>query len=290
MTRTKTTTTAAIGRVAAVLALSASAGCLHMGFGVEAHTTIGDGGGAVAETDSAPQAAGYAVPAQQPRGNVYVTSFGGEWLQAEGGPAPFLHVRIAAQNDGDTAAWTVDSREQVATIGGDALAPSYAQAQGGGSLLTVAPRARGFLDVYFRLPASADPPALQISWVVRRGGDVLAADTTPFQRASEPQADYVYYRPTVHVGTYLGPGPAWWWYDDYWLWGPRFWWWHPYPYYGRVYYGGYYGGGYYGGGRGRGYAPPARGGGWRGGGAPARPSSPPPASGGGSGKSDWRKR
>lgn len=236
-----------------------------------------------------PATASYPVPAAAPRGNLHVVSLGAEQLPAgPQGPSPFLHVRVAAENNGDSAPWTVAAHEQTLSLGGgQGLLPSFAQASSGGPTLSVAPGGRGSIDLYFALPAQGEPPLATLSWRLHRGPEIIA-EATNFQRLAGREPQYGYYQPVYRPGVTLAFGPAWWWYGGWGMYGDFGpWGYRPYAYYPRPggYYGGHYGG-YYGGlyGGGRVYAAPRTGGGGRGGSGPA----PRPSSGGGGGRGGWR--
>jgi hypothetical protein len=250
-------------------------------------------------------ASGFPIPREAPKGDVQVSSLGGERLSpAEGGAALYLHMRLVVQNQSDDTPWTVNVMDQVAIYDGlgrvgVAFAETTPKSTPPGLQVTRGQRAQ--LDLYFPLPDEGDPGRVHLEWKVLRGKEPVTAQAT-FDRTSgrlPPSPSYAhgyaygYDRTHVHVGVGLG----WWWHPG---WGYGAW---GYPYYGYGYpYWGYgYGGGrYYGAAprRPTSVAPPAGsfGGGtsgWRGGGsfgggggtfrAPAAPSS------GGGGKSGWRR-
>jgi hypothetical protein len=204
-------------------------------------------------------AAPYPIPANDPKGTAYVISFGGEPLATPSGTQGFyLHLRIAAENRTDTVAWTIDTRDQVVSLGAVLVRPTYAQGSAGGSVVTVAPGQHGTLDVFYPLPPQGSPGQAILSWQVRRGSE-LASGTTPFELVPNESPEYVDYRP---VGVAVEMWPAWWWGVGFypWLWAPG-WGYHPYWGRGYVHGGGGHGGGMHGG-------PPASrgfGGGMRGG-------------------------
>jgi len=107
--------------IAAVTAMTA--GCYH-----EAMYADESGYGGQAQQSEAPPVSTYPIPPNDPKGTVYVMSLGPERLAApSGGPATFLHVRIAAENNGDDAAWQIDPNDETANFGGgEAVPPSYA--------------------------------------------------------------------------------------------------------------------------------------------------------------------
>jgi hypothetical protein len=211
----------------------------------------------MSESQDQTPAAVYPVPKTDPKGTAYVMSLGREFLVSpSGAKALYLHLRVAAENKSDAAAWTLDAHDQVVNLGAGPVQPTYAQGSAGTSVVTVAPGQHGYLDLFYALPAGNTPAQAVLGWQVRRGTEVVA-DSAPFQLQSAQTPDYAYYQPMGTVEYW----PAWWWGVGFygpWWWGPG---WGPYPY------GGY---GYHGrGGFGHGYIHPgSRGGGWH--------TSPPP--------------
>jgi hypothetical protein len=205
----------------------------------------------------------YAVPAEAPRGEAYVTSFGTREVD-EGGAArsQLIHVRLAVANQSDEARWTLDPG-QLALLapGGAPQRPDFMEIDGRQNGSTEIGRGqRRMFDVYFRMPGGAadarNVPSFDFAWQINLGGRVFA-ERTSFVR--EPYRDYNEAdRQYVAVGV-----AAPWWYGWY---GPPWWGWPYGPYYGYgprvgigigVGVGGYYGGGPryrggYGGGGGRG--------------------------------------
>jgi hypothetical protein len=270
--------------------------------------------GAPAGENTGPPVSSYSVPSNDPRGSVHVISLGAERLPVQQGqPDTYVHLRIAAENRGDDAVWTLDPNDQALTHAGGSVPAAFAEASTGGPVLTLKKGAQGYLDVYYPAPPANGPPRITLAWRLRRGDEVVPG-TTDFDRVASPQPGYAsYYQPVQGPHVHVGLGLGWWWWPDYYFWnyGPY---WYPYPrHYGyyRPYWGGYWGGGYYGRGgyygggynrgySGGGYGGPSLGGGgsgsggWRGGGgggatraAPSGGSSGGGRSGGGAG--GWRR-
>ena len=208
----------------------------------------------------------YAIPAQAPQGEAFVTSFGTRQVDEQGrGGTQLVHVRLAVANQSSATPWTVDPsklllRSALPTGGTPAAGqkPDYMEIDGrqnGG--VEIAQGQRRVFDLYYRMPAgsaeTSTPPAFDFAWEVNLGPTIFAEDT-PFTR--EPYEEYERQSQRyVSVGVVA---PWWWgWYGPLW-WGPSYW-----GYYG---YGGYrpYGGygygyghrGYWGGPRGGGYVGP----------------------------------
>jgi hypothetical protein len=207
----------------------------------------------------------YPIPAADPKGTAYVMSFGVEHMPAPTGTQGFyLHLRIAAENRADAAVWTVDTRDQVVSLGPAPEHATYADSSAGGSILTLNQGQHGTLDVFFPLPPQGNPGKATLSWQVRRGNEPVTG-TTPFELVPNQPPEYVDYQP---VGVAVEWWPDWWWGVGFypWLWGPG-WGWGYYPYWGR----GHFHGGWghpHPAGAWRGSASPSRsfGGGFRGGG------------------------
>jgi hypothetical protein len=172
-----------------------------------------------------PPVSSYSVPAQAPKGMVHVVSFGLENLPANpGAPTPYLHIRLAAVNSSDDAVWRVDPNNQLLSAAGVMTPPSFAEASGGGPVLSVKRGTRGYLDVYY--PAPKDPTLpVALGWRLERGAEVLA-ESTVLQATVDQAGRYVYYRPAAddaHVG--LGHGLSSWWWNDYYFWNNGGSWW-----------------------------------------------------------------
>jgi hypothetical protein len=255
-------------------------------------------GGAPAD-ETGPPVSTYPIPANDPagaKGSVNVISMGTERLPvAAGQPDMFLHVRLAAENTSDGVSWTIDPNDQLVSSGGTSLQPSFAEASGGGPVLTLNSGGRGYLDVFYPAPPANSANRITINWRLQRGGETVAG-ATDLDRVAGPDPTYAYYQPVYGPNVYMGFGLGYWWWPDYYFWhhGPF---WSPYPryfgYYRGGYWGGYrghlWGGGYrgprYSSGRGWGSAGPS-GGGWSSGGARVAPSGG--GGGGGGSKSGWR--
>ena len=280
------------GSLVFLLALATASGCAY-------RASYERGGPGADETG--PPVSTYPIPANDPtgpKGTINVISLGSERLPvAAGQPDMYLHVRIAGENTADGAPWTVDPNEQLLSYGGTSVPPAFAEASGGGPVLTLNSGGRGYLDVYYPVPASTAPTRVSLGWHLQRGNEPIAG-ATELDRVAGPDPAYAYYQP-YGPNVYMGFGLGYWWWPDYYFWhhGP---WWSPYPRYlgYHSYWGGYRGYGGYGPGwgghwGGRGFssgrsgswgATPPSGGGWGGGGRAA------PSGGGGGGKSEWRRR
>lgn len=232
-----------------------------------------------------PAASTYNIPAEDPKGKVYVMSLGGEKLPVgEGGAALYLHLRVAAENQSDSVPWTLDARNQVVVLGAAqavqgqtaSMGPAFAQGSGGSPLVQIPPGSRGSLDLYYPLTSGIDPQTVSFAWEVQRPSGTIAQQTV-FQRQVDQEGYYGHgyaYGPAYTSRVHLQVGPGWWW-GPYGAWGAG-WGWDPWFYGGMGYpwgWGGYWGPGYYG----RGY--------WGGGGYRGSPAYRAPPSGAASG---WR--
>lgn len=235
----------------------------------------------VASQEGGYPASKYAVPADAPRGEVYVTSFGTREIDAGSDRSHLVHVRMAVANQSSDAVWSVDpAQQQLVAPGGGAQPPSFMEIDGRrGNEVTIAKGQRRVFDFYYPLPGGArdasNVAGFEFNWQVVTDGGRLYAQRTPFAR--EAYRDYwADGRTNAYVGVHMGP--PWWayWYGPPW---GYYSWYGGWPYYGpyvgfgyyhRPYWrGGYYGGGYYGGGYyggGSRAAPPMRSGGGFGGG------------------------
>jgi hypothetical protein len=155
----------------------------------------------------------YRIPPQRPRGNLYVASLG--LIHADvaqtGRDTPLLHLRLTLANDSDDGPWTVDAREQLVAIPGAGQSrPALVNSdQQGAPNLTIAPKQRKVVDLYYVLPpdisSPADLPAFDLLWHVQTPAQ-LVADHTPYTRVRVES-------PKANVYTSLALGLSDWWYD-----------------------------------------------------------------------------
>jgi hypothetical protein len=273
------------GWLFALLVSASASGCAYRA-GYEAQS--GPSG-----EETGPPVSSYPIPTNDPsgpKGSVNVISLGTERLPvAAGQPDMYLHVRLAAENTSDGVTWTLDPNDQTLASGGNALAPSFAEASTGGPVLTLAAGSRGYLDVFYPVPASSAPTRLSLGWHLQRGNEPVAG-TTDLDRVQGPDPTYAYYQP-YGPNVYLGFGMGYWWWPDYYFWhhGP-YWWPYPRQFGYRSYWGGGWGWG--GGYRGGFYGGHVRSPGNWGTSSPSFRSGPSGGGGGGSssGKSGWRGR
>jgi len=160
----------------------------------------------------------YAVPAEAPRGDVYVTSFGfTDFDPGTGQPGAMLHVRLAVSNR-SSGVWTIDGRQQALVATGYArLTPAFANSDAGtGPMYVVPPGRSNVFDFYYTVA----PPVggFALDWSVDASGQMVA-ERTPFLRVEGPPGAYTAYPPYVAIGLGFGVG---WWY------GPRYY--QPYGY------------------------------------------------------------
>lgn len=170
---------------------------------------------ATATTDGYPTAR-YPVPPEQPRGEVYVTSFGPSEAQvAKGQKTELLAVRMAVNNNNGDGPWTVDTRQQLAELPGEGESrPAYVNTGASGSpLINVQPGARQVIDLYYVLPPGYGPERLRsfsVLWSVQTSRRVVAGRTEFARERLEPPPPA--YHTSVSLG--LGWGPFWW-YDPF---------------------------------------------------------------------------
>src|SRR3954467_11200951 len=112
-----------------------------------------------------PPVSNYSIPTTNPRGAVYVLSLGAEQLPvAAGQPTSYLHLRIAPENRTDDVVWTVNPNEQMLSVPGGNVAPSFAESSAGTPVLSVSKGAHGYLDVYYVAPAPGT--RVSLAWKV----------------------------------------------------------------------------------------------------------------------------
>jgi hypothetical protein len=212
-------------------------------------------------------AADFMIPSDAPRGDLRVASYG----LVDIGPqnkteerASAIHVRMTLTNDSDVQ-WTLDVREQRIELGSYGTSVSaFASADPGSEppLVTVAPKKRRIVDLFFPLPTALQKqdelPAFETLWRVHTG-ETIAEGRASF--------DKIAVRPPAVAAAYdYGPDYYWgppYWYNPYYVdygfvggfvFSPFYFgyplWVHHHDHYGHFYggygHGGYYGHGYYG--------------------------------------------
>jgi hypothetical protein len=162
-------------------------------------------------------AADYPIPANAPRGDVRIASYGLTDVHPRNAPNETLralHLRAVLADNG-AAPWTLDTREQRVDLdGGDELPPAFASANRGTPPpeVTVEPNHKRIVDLFFLLPANlqhADAvPSFDAVWRLHTPEGVIA-ERTPFARlAIEPDADG-YYDDWDYGDDYYWGGPYW---------------------------------------------------------------------------------
>jgi len=141
-------------------------------------------------------AAYYPVPPQAPRGDVRVATLGIAALQSPDGQGPsvhVMHVRMIVDDNADTVAWQVDTREQLGGIGGyEQSRPAFASVNPGRApVVTIAPGATATLDLFYPLPVdmqeASEVPRFELLWKLGTSGGPVAERAT-FERVPvEPQ-------------------------------------------------------------------------------------------------------
>jgi hypothetical protein len=105
-------------------------------------------------------AAPYAPSGFFDKGSVLVMSMDSERLPVgPRAPQVYLRLRLLAENKGDDSAWLFNPNDQMLGYDGGLLSPSYSQTSASRPVLAVVKGSRGWIDLYYPLPADADPPA-----------------------------------------------------------------------------------------------------------------------------------
>lgn len=195
-----------------VAALAAAGGCA---FGPQtAYVPVGVQRSPLTPVPVAP----YALDGDQDKGTIEVLSLDGERLPVGWSlPELYLRLRLVAHNKGDGSAWRLDPNEQLLSYGGGMVAPAFAKTSAAHPVLSVAKGGRGWLDLYYPLPESHDPPEVTLWWRVRRGAAAFR-HTTHFTRVRGrdlPREPDVIPLITNHHDPFLPSGLAlgWWWPD-----------------------------------------------------------------------------
>lgn len=226
---------------------------------VPAHAPTAEVGGRVA--------ADYPIPAQSPKGDMRVLSYGLVSAATDTGAnaRPALHVRLVVTNS-SARPWSIDTREQQITVAGQpATGVAFASAGPGGApppIVDVAPGKSRTIDLFFPAPPDLDDdasalPEFDLHWRLNTGEAILVGSTQFDRTEVSEEAEQAYVAgPYDYCTEYYWCGPYW--YNPlypYWgfgvgvvVIGPR-WWGHHYFVHGGHYYGGgWYHGGFHGGG------------------------------------------
>lgn len=191
----------------------------------------------------------YAVPAEAPRGEVFVTSFGTREIDesGNGGSSQLIHVRVAVSNQTGSAPWSFEPGQQLlAAPGATPQPPAFLEIDGRNpGDAHVAPAQKKVFDLYYRMPAGGEQsvPGFELNW------QMVAEGKTVSERTSFVREAYHDYSQATRSYWAVGVASPWWisWYGTPWLgwYGP----WGPGPYWGGFYGWGYpygYRYGYYG--------------------------------------------
>jgi hypothetical protein len=209
-------------------------------------------------------AAHYPVPAEAPKGDVRVASFGLTQVEPVGGgpKSSVLHVRMIVANNADSQAWTFDTQNVRASIPGAVqLRPAFVNTDAGTPpTLIITQGQQRVVDLFFPAPAGMDRadrvPGFDVSWQIETSSGLIA-QRTPFERQQiaplyyGPDYAYSYYGyPYYYGGLSLSLGYApYWWYNPFYP-AYAFHYYRPFYFAHHYYPGGYYrfsGGRYYGG-------------------------------------------
>jgi hypothetical protein len=154
----------------------------------------------------------YAIPADDPRGSLRVTSFGVVAIDAgRAGPLRAMHAGLVVTNDDDDDTWKLDARELRAIFpSGESVAPSFVNATVTGVPVLEIPPGRDLgVDAYFLVPAPYDrepAPVFDLAWEVRTSTCSLVQGRTRFERSVVSAARAA----EMTAGHGLGIAPYWW--------------------------------------------------------------------------------
>jgi hypothetical protein len=155
----------------------------------------------------------YAPAADTSQGAIEVLALEATRLPVgRGAPAFYLRLRLAADNRRDRDRWLFNPNDQLLAYNGGMMAPAYVQTSAGRPLLALDPGKRGWMDLYYPLPADVDPQRVTLWWRVRRGSHI-DAKTTAFVRSSGRDGGFDEY-PYQYRRDFYMPGAValgWWW-------------------------------------------------------------------------------
>ena len=127
------------------------------------------------------------------------------------GEERLLHWRVVAQNHDDPQGWVLDARDQHLQLSeGVTLAPLFAEAHPGAGVAraTIQAGQLAYLDLFYAVGVSVNPPSAALTWRVRRGPTMTVA-TTVFERLPDMGWAYTHYRPAQYHGGVLNLGNPW---------------------------------------------------------------------------------
>ena len=161
-------------------------------------------------------AAYYAVPAQgrSPRGRARrgARSRQGRYGRGPRARGRVMHLRMVVDNNDDTAAWQVDTREQLGSLGGYGESrPAFAAGPAGGPPVeTIPPGATATIDLYYPLPTNmqkaSEIPRFDILWRVETPAGPTTMRTSFDRVQLEPPPGYYAYS---YPGWYGFYDPLW---------------------------------------------------------------------------------
>lgn len=175
-------------------------------------------------------AAHYDVPAQAPKGDVRLASFGFSKVAPANAPeskVKALHLRMVVANNNDSQPWIVDARNQQLDVPGlGRVSPTYVSERETGAglpVVTVPPGQKRTIDLFYQLPPGMDKASkvkgFDEVWQVQTP-ERTVVERTPFERL-EVVPTYAYaYGPWYYNygwGPYWYPGPMW-------VGAPSWWW------------------------------------------------------------------
>jgi hypothetical protein len=170
--------------------------------------------GAVQGADDPVAFTPYALAGFFEKGSVRVMAMDGERLPVgPGAPEVYLHLRLVAENRGDDTPWRFNPNDQILGYDGGMLSPAYAQTSAARPVLELVEGQRGWIDLYYPLPAEADPLRVTLWWRVRRGAAILP-ERTVFVRLSGRDAPFeISYADGDSALLPSGLALGWWWPD-----------------------------------------------------------------------------
>lgn len=197
-----------MNRVVAYAVLLLLGGCGHNYIYVPTTNATADVRGRVA--------ADYAIPPQNPQGDVRLAPFGLTDVSSPSHPNEkfrAIHLRAVIANDGSTQ-WTFDTSEQRLDLEGHGpIAPAFASANAGSPPpnVTIPPNGKRTVDLFFLLPPNlqhaSEIPEFDALWRVNTNPTVVAR-RTPFERLIIVP-DYYDYDEGWDWGWDYGPGYYW---------------------------------------------------------------------------------
>ena len=126
-----------------------------------------------------PLVAQYAMPRGQPKGTVWIRSFGPQLLTGQRRwHGTFLHVSMEVENASDAVTWSLDPRDmKLNFVGSRRPIRARTKTMRTGTMLPIARGMHGYLDLYFPWNKRIRPLHVNFLWQLHRGSEIDTVNT-----------------------------------------------------------------------------------------------------------------